>query len=76
MKHTMPAARRLRQELQNELSEKQFKKIEMLLQITVDVENMQLQKAWKFGKDGQTFQDFMESFAQPGHYQKWDESKL
>jgi hypothetical protein len=37
---------------------------------------MQLQKAWKFGKDGQTFQDFMESFAQPGHYQKWDESKL
>ena len=48
----------------------------MLLSITVDVENMQLQKAWKFGKDGQTFQDFMESFAQPGHYQKWDESKL
>jgi hypothetical protein len=76
MKHTMPAARRLRQELQNELSPTQFKKIEMILTITDNVENMQLQKAWKFGKDGQTFQDFMETFVQSGNYTKWDESRL
>jgi len=76
MKHTMPAARRLRDDLKNELSKSQYEKIEMLLTITANVENMQLQKAWKFGKDGQTFQDFMNTFSQPVSYTKWEESRL
>jgi hypothetical protein len=34
-------------------------------------ENMQLQLAWRYGKEGKTFDEFMQSFTQTVNYVNW-----
>jgi len=74
--HRIIAMRRLRQELKQELPASTFEQIEMTLIMITDIENMQLQRAWKFGKEGKTFADFMDSFPEKTPYTLWPEDKL
>lgn len=72
----MPAAYRLREELKQELRKADYDRLDMLLSIIISVESMQLQKAWMFGRDGKTFEEFMNSFTNHVNYHKWSEGQL
>ena len=75
-KHKMPAAYRLREELKQELRKTDYDRLDMLLSIITTVESMQLQKAWVYGRDGKTFEEFMDSFTNKVPYHKWSEGQL
>ncbi len=70
-RHKMPAAHRIEQELRNEMTAQDFEKISKILMYARQSENMQFQLAWRYGKEGKTFDEFMQSFTQTVNYVNW-----
>ena len=72
-RHEMPAGHRITQELREMMTPVEFSIYEDILRYTRNAENMQFQLAWKYGKEGKTFDEFMQSFGTPVSYVYWGE---
>jgi hypothetical protein len=67
----MPAAHRIEKELRAEMTAQEFDKYAKILMYGRGVENMQFHLAWRYGQEGKTFDEFMDSFTEAVPYVKW-----